>query len=74
MDQEEKRLKASLKIAEERFGPDHLNTGHALVQLAEFYLANNRRAESDRCHERIRRIIELWLKENPIDFTTRRKH
>lgn len=68
MDQEEKRLKATLKLTEERFGSNHLNTGYVLVKLSEFYLANDRREESDRCHERIRRIIELWLKDNPIDF------
>ncbi|HEY9756747.1 MAG TPA: hypothetical protein V6C97_16380 [Oculatellaceae cyanobacterium] len=64
MQEEEQRLKDALRAAEVRYGPNHVQTGFVLVQLAEFYLLHERHAESNECQERVRLILDVWLKEH----------
>ncbi|HEY9685165.1 MAG TPA: hypothetical protein V6C86_26565 [Oculatellaceae cyanobacterium] len=63
MQEEEQRLKEALRAAEVRCGPNHVQTGFVLVQLAEFYLLHDRHTESNECQERVRLILDVWLKE-----------
>jgi hypothetical protein len=57
----EEEYLAAVKYAELEFGPDHLQTGDALVALAEFYERCGLLEAANACDERIHEILEKYL-------------
>ena len=52
---------AAVERAESEYGPDHLQTGDALVALAKFYESAGLFRSASACDERIQLILEKYL-------------
>lgn len=59
----EKDYLAAVRRAEIEFGPEHIQTGDALVQLAKFYEHCGLLQAESNCDERIHAIMEAYLNE-----------
>lgn len=57
----EKDYLAAVEYAELEFGPDHIETGAALVELAKFYERDGRLEAANACDDRIHSIMEDYL-------------
>jgi uncharacterized protein YciU (UPF0263 family) len=56
------RVSGRVKRAELEFGPEHLQTGDALVALAKFYERCGLLDAANDCDERIHGILEKYFK------------
>ncbi|HEY9680661.1 MAG TPA: hypothetical protein V6C86_03625 [Oculatellaceae cyanobacterium] len=58
----EKDYLAAVQSAEAKFGPDHLQTGDALVELAKFYERVGLLDAANDCYDRMNGILEKYFK------------